>query len=136
MSVFFFFLVKKKTRKIKMACDQPGIMYVRLRSALSICDTCPAFLVMNSSYIPSHCGGMARIWPRLGRDEGFASGRASLEGAGIIASASGSRLVTLGVLFWFLSLPVSGLVFGLVLCAPSLNDHHGGVVSRSAWRAA
>lgn len=59
-------------------------MYVRLRSALSICDTCPAFLVTNSSYMPSHCGGNDSICPRLGRDDGFASGLASFDGAGIV----------------------------------------------------
>lgn len=42
-------------------------MYVRLRRALSICDTCPAFFVMKSSYMASHCGGIERIWPTLGR---------------------------------------------------------------------
>lgn len=59
-------------------------MYVKLRSALSICDTCPAFLVMNSSYIPNHCGGSARIWPRDGRD-GLAPGLGSVEGWGAMA---------------------------------------------------
>lgn len=34
----------------------PGIIYVKLRRALSICDTELAFLVINSSYIDSHCG--------------------------------------------------------------------------------
>ena len=37
------------------------MMYVRLRSALSICDTWPAFLVMKSSYMASQCGGSASI---------------------------------------------------------------------------
>ena len=57
----------------------PGMIYVKLRSALSICDTWPAFLVINSSYIPSHCGGRARIWPTVGRD-GRAPGLGSVEG--------------------------------------------------------
>jgi hypothetical protein len=51
-----------------MMRNVPGMIYVKLRSALSICDTWPAFFVMNSSYIPSHCGGSARIWPNVGGD--------------------------------------------------------------------
>lgn len=45
----------------------PGMIYVKLLNALSICDTCPAFLVMNSSYEASHFGGSDRIWPAEGR---------------------------------------------------------------------
>ena len=33
-------------------------MYVRDRSADSICDTALLFLVMKSEYMPSHFGGM------------------------------------------------------------------------------
>lgn len=42
-------------------------MYVRLLSALSICDTCPAFLVIKSSYMPKHCGGSVRTRPSVVR---------------------------------------------------------------------
>lgn len=45
------------------------MMYVKLRRALSICDTWPAFFVINSSYMESHCGGNERMRPRDGRDE-------------------------------------------------------------------
>lgn len=41
------------------------MIYVKLRRALSIWLTWPAFLVTKSSYIPSHCGAMARICPWL-----------------------------------------------------------------------
>lgn len=41
----------------------PGTIYVKLRNALSIWPTWPAFLVIKSSYMPSHFGGMPRIWP-------------------------------------------------------------------------
>lgn len=61
-------------------------MYVKLLNALSICDTCPAFLVMNSSYIDSHCGGMERIWPTLGR--GLCAAGAAVDGAGMLLSFS------------------------------------------------
>lgn len=64
----------------------PGMMYVKLRRALSICDTCPAFLVMNSSYIPSHCGGSVRIWPKVGRAD-LAPGLGSVDGVGIAAQS-------------------------------------------------
>lgn len=37
--------------------------YVSDRSADSSCDTWLAFLVMNSSYVRSHCGGMERSAP-------------------------------------------------------------------------
>jgi len=41
---------------LRMRCA-PGMMYVKERSADSICDTALLFLVMNSEYIPSHsCG--------------------------------------------------------------------------------
>lgn len=46
-------------------------MYVKLRKALSICDTWPAFLVINSSYIDSHCGGIDRILPSDARGFDF-----------------------------------------------------------------
>lgn len=55
------------------------MMYVKLRNALSICDTWPAFFVMNSSYIFSHCGGRERIWPSDGRD-GFGPAVCKCEG--------------------------------------------------------
>lgn len=61
--LYFFGGKEKETLGINV----PGIMYVRLRRALSICDTCPAFFVMKSSYMASHCGGIERIWPTLGR---------------------------------------------------------------------
>lgn len=35
------------------------MMYVKLRSALSICDTALAFLTMKSLYMSSHFGGIA-----------------------------------------------------------------------------
>lgn len=41
----------------------PGIMYVRDRSADSICDTALLFLVMKSEYIPIHFGGSDRTSP-------------------------------------------------------------------------
>lgn len=51
----------------------PGMMYVKLRSALSICDTWPAFFAMKSSYMRSHPGDCASaapapapaLWPRV-----------------------------------------------------------------------
>lgn len=56
------------------------MIYVKLLSALSICDTWPAFLVMNSSYMPSHFGGIDRIWPAVTR-------RCGRLGAGFVAFA-------------------------------------------------
>lgn len=41
---------------ISASRKRPGMIYVKLLRALSICDTDPAFLVMNSSYMDSHCG--------------------------------------------------------------------------------
>ena len=43
------------------------MMYVRLRRADSICETCPAFLAMKSSYMERHCGGRERICLSVGR---------------------------------------------------------------------
>lgn len=42
-------------------------MYVKLLSALSICDTCPAFLVIKSSYMPKQCGGSVSTRPSVVR---------------------------------------------------------------------
>ena len=61
----------------------PGMMYVKLRSALSICDTCPAFLVIKSSYMLSHWGGRAKIWPSVGRDGRAALGLDMTDGEGM-----------------------------------------------------
>lgn len=47
------------------------MMYVKLRRALSICDTWPAFFAMKSSYMRSHPGDCASaapapaLWPRV-----------------------------------------------------------------------
>ena len=38
----------------------PGMMYVSDRRAVSICDTAPAFLVINSPYTFSHFGASDR----------------------------------------------------------------------------
>lgn len=60
------------------------MIYVKLRSALSICETCPAFLVMKSSYMASHFGGIARICPAA--DAG-GCGFGNVDWAGIVGAA-------------------------------------------------
>jgi hypothetical protein len=47
----------------------PGMMYVRDRSADSICETWLAFLVMKSSYMCSHLGGTASTPPSADVEE-------------------------------------------------------------------
>ena len=72
------------TRWLVSRVHSPGMMYVKLLSALSICDTCPAFLVMNSSYIASHCGGSDSTFPSVGRRGAFvACALGSADGGGI-----------------------------------------------------
>jgi hypothetical protein len=68
----------------------PGMMYVRLRSALSICDTCPAFLVIKSSYMLSHFGGSDRSWLAVGRVD-LAPGLGVADGADMARVLVGSR---------------------------------------------
>lgn len=63
-------------------CYPPGIIYVRLRKALSICETCPAFFVMNSSYMDNHCGGNERILPSDDDDDDCDALLVGLEKAG------------------------------------------------------
>lgn len=70
--------------------DKPGMMYVRLRRALSICDTWPAFLEMKSSYSASQRGGRLSTWATAfaGR---FACGSGSGCGCGIMGGCARKR---------------------------------------------
>lgn len=58
--------------------DGPGTIYVKLLSALSICDTAPAFFVMKSPYMsvygrklffPAAAGGEASITTKDAMDQ-------------------------------------------------------------------
>jgi hypothetical protein len=69
------------------------MIYVRLLSALSICDTWPAFLVMKSSYMLSHFGGIDRIWPAVTRRCGrFVAGFVGFDAIASAARLSSFRL--------------------------------------------
>lgn len=65
------------------------MIYVKLLSALSICDTWPAFLVINSSYMDSHCGGSDNMLPTDGRGcNGLGGGLGSEKEADIVSRLS------------------------------------------------